>query len=212
MMTRPILLLTATCLLAAAALAGEAWDYEEAVKYSASHDPHLVELADGRELSYVAGSLTRDEMRPWPAGKDLLLAYRGDVGVVLVDPSSQKYLSIVGGLKKQPIEMLLDQCLAIEANQTTLGMAECNRAARDRWDRELNRVYKQLMASLDEDAREALRDSQRQWIRFRDLQIQAIGAIYYGPDSGAIGRIQAAQQVMELTRTQALRLQTYLGR
>jgi uncharacterized protein YecT (DUF1311 family) len=212
-MTRScILLLAASSLLATPAPADETWYYHEPVKYKDGHDPHLIDLVDGRKLSYVGGTLTLDEMLQWPPGKDLVLAYRGDVGTILVDPSSQKYFAIVGGLEEQPIDILLEECLEAETNWTTRGMMQCHGAARDRWDQELNRVYQQLMASLDRDAREALKAAQRQWIRFRDQQVTAIGAIYYGPGSGTLGRVQAAHQVMELTRTQALRLVTYLGR
>ena len=203
-------LLAALSLLAVPATADEAWDYQEPVKYKTNHDPNAIELVDGRELDYVGGTLTWDEMDKWPEGKDLLLAYRDDVGNVVVDPSSQKYFFIVGGLKDHPIDLLLQQCL--DTNSSTMGMSQCNKDAENRWDRVLNLAYTKLTGSLGEDAGKALQAAQGEWADFRDSQITAIEAIYLGPGSGTIGGVEVAHQTMELTRSQALRLLTYLDR
>jgi uncharacterized protein YecT (DUF1311 family) len=67
-----------------------------------------------------------------------------------------------------PIDRALDDCVGTAEGGPTMGQVQCLRTAHDAWDRELNRVYGQLMGKLDPQSRTLLRDAQRQWLAFRD--------------------------------------------
>jgi uncharacterized protein YecT (DUF1311 family) len=42
------------------------------------------------------------------------------------------------------------------------------------WDKELNRVYGELLQQLPKEDKSALKDSQQEWIRFRDRKLKLI--------------------------------------
>src|SRR5260221_6805118 len=82
-------------------------------------------------------------------------------------------------------------CLSFVAAWTTLGWAaapaidcqnvssqyqvnQCAEIEYKRVDRELNRVYRQLMSRLQPDAQQRLRNEQRHWINERDAKCQAV--------------------------------------
>ena len=51
---------------------------------------------------------------------------------------------------------------------TTVAMVLCNGVAHDHWDREMNRVYRDLMKRARGELRTSIRDAQRSWIAYRD--------------------------------------------
>ena len=79
--------------------------------------------------------------------------------------------------KEHPIEQRLARCT--DANPTTPGMINCTEKAAEEWDAEMNRVYSALMKEYKGDDRAAaLKESQREWIVFRDSELKAIDRIY----------------------------------
>jgi len=64
-------------------------------------------------------------------------------------------------------------CFALACSGWSQTQAEMNQDAAQRFakaDAELNVVYKKLMASLDDVAKEKLRAAQRAWVAFRDAE------------------------------------------
>jgi uncharacterized protein YecT (DUF1311 family) len=80
--------------------------------------------------------------------------------------------------EKHPIDVWLESC--IEKNSTTAGMLNCSSQALDKWDKELNRIYKELMKKLSSEEKELLRQSQLQWIKFRDAEFKWIDNLFLG--------------------------------
>jgi len=78
--------------------------------------------------------------------------------------------------EEHPIDSELGRCT--ERNDTTIGMLNCSGAAYERWDAELNAVYRELMANLPPAAADQLRNAQRRWLAFRDEEFKAINEIY----------------------------------
>lgn len=183
------------------------WDYREDVKYSENHDPSMVWLADGRKLEVIYGSIPWEEVQTWSKGRMLILGYRIGVGTVLYDVETKKELPVVSGMDKHPLDLLLERCL--EENWTTRGMIECYGNANNSWDLELNAHYKRLMATLNSEQKASLRKSQIAWIKFKDAQLESIGAIY--DRDGTMWGIVRSQQAMSVTRDQALRLNSFSG-
>lgn len=68
--------------------------------------------------------------------------------------------------KKHPIDAWLEK--AIEKDSTNVGMRRATVQATEKWDREMNRVCKKLMAELKPNQKAALVKSQKAWLAFRD--------------------------------------------
>ena len=119
-----------------------------------------------------------------------------------------KALALVALLSfEHPIEAELAKCL--DKNGSTQGMVECEDQAAKKWDAELNRVYKELMAKLKPESQKALKESQLAWIRFRDQERLYIQALYGGFD-GTMYRPMAVDACKQVIRQRAEHLQHYL--
>src|SRR5881397_914981 len=77
---------------------------------------------------------------------------------------------------QHPIDKALEAC--IDKNGSTAGMVECTDKAYAAWDKELNKNYGDLMRKLATKQKEALRLSQLEWIKHRDLEFKFIDSIY----------------------------------
>jgi uncharacterized protein YecT (DUF1311 family) len=106
-----------------------------------------------------------------------------------------------------PIDSALSSCLDI--HETTLGMVECFATAQEQWDAELNRAYNELMKLLDTSSKENLRRSQREWIQFRDQEMEFMNN-WYGRMDGTLWKIVAAERKAEFVKRRALALQSYI--
>jgi uncharacterized protein YecT (DUF1311 family) len=107
-----------------------------------------------------------------------------------------------------PLDALLDACLAKPEGSSTLGMVECTGAAIRAWDKRLNEVYQQVIAGLDPKSRELLRASQRRWVAFREAEHEAMG----GPwrqDRGTIIRVLTANADLSAIKERVQELQLY---
>lgn len=110
-------------------------------------------------------------------------------------------------LSAHPISESLDQC--IEQDPSTSGQLECMDIAFDKWDKELNRIYTILMNRLDDDSKETLRESQRQWIKFMDKELGFLDD-YYSNFSGTMYVPMHAFEPIRITSERAQKLQDYL--
>ncbi|MBT8379336.1 MAG: DUF1311 domain-containing protein [Ignavibacteria bacterium] len=110
--------------------------------------------------------------------------------------------------EKHPIDIKVEECIANESNQTTIGMINCIQTAMEEWDAELNKYYKRLMNTLNTDEQEKLRDAQRQWLVFRDKEFEFIG-MRYGKMEGTMFNIIEADSRSNIVRQRALELKSY---
>lgn len=181
-------------------------DYKELVYYKENHDPLIIYLEDGRKLEVDFESIPWEEVNSWPAGKEINFGYTIGKGAILQDPVTGRTMNVLAGLEKHPLDLILDKCL--KEDYSTQGMVECFANANSNWDQELNAKYNKLIAILNEDAKSAVRDSQRKWIIFRDAQIAAINSVY--DLEGTMWRVGKMKRIMEVTKDQALRLNSLL--
>jgi uncharacterized protein YecT (DUF1311 family) len=107
-----------------------------------------------------------------------------------------------------PIDTRLAECMGTAQNQSTYGMIGCIQAAAEEWDRELNAQYKKLMEILPAETRSKLKAAQKQWIAWRDKEMECSGALYYGMD-GSMWKIAAASRHCDVVRQRALDLAAY---
>lgn len=101
---------------------------------------------------------------------------------------------------------------SIDADNTTVGMIEALREAEVAYDKLLNKYYKLLIAKLAEPDKETLRQSQRNWIKFRDGEKLLISTLlednYTG--GGTMYQVEEASANLDLTKERVQKLFSYL--
>jgi uncharacterized protein YecT (DUF1311 family) len=104
------------------------------------------------------------------------------------------------------VDTVLAKCL--EEHTTTAGMADCLATAEDLWDKELNKYYRLLLLKLDTLGQKRLKESQKQWLIFRDNEIKFISRAY-GNQDGTMWIIIRADRIAQLVRRRAVDLIEY---
>ncbi|WGL94860.1 lysozyme inhibitor LprI family protein [Arsenophonus nasoniae] len=105
------------------------------------------------------------------------------------------------------IDQTLEQCLAKPTTVSTLDSVDCYQNALKLWDNELNKQYQLLIADkkLSSRFKTALKKSQLAWIKYRDLNLEAINR-FYDTQQGTYWGIAAMANKIELTKNKALEL------
>lgn len=91
--------------------------------------------------------------------------------------------------------------------QTTHEMIMIGKEAYDKADKELNKVYAELVATLSETHKEKLVKAQREWIRFRDLDCDFAMSEYEG---GSMQPLVHLSCMTEKTETRIAELKAYM--
>jgi uncharacterized protein YecT (DUF1311 family) len=110
--------------------------------------------------------------------------------------------------EKHPIDAELEE--RIDADPSTAGMIEACQWAEGEWDKLLNENYQALMKKLDKKNQDRLRASQREWVKFRDLEFAFNGNFYGGMD-GTMFQTIAVGDRADFVRERALKLGSYLN-
>ena len=110
-------------------------------------------------------------------------------------------------IEKHPIDVALDKRL--EAGPTTHGTVEAYEYAAKEWDKLLNKNYNALMKKLSKEEQDKLRASQREWIKYRDLEF-AFNEKYWGKFQGTMYITFPYAFQCNFVRERALRLGYYL--
>jgi uncharacterized protein YecT (DUF1311 family) len=87
-----------------------------------------------------------------------------------------------------------------EMNQTSASEAEAA-------DKELNAVYKKVLATLDEEGVALLKKSQRAWLAYRDAEAAFSADLFRG---GSLAPMQYSETLAALTRERSERLKECL--
>ncbi|MCD4791683.1 MAG: DUF1311 domain-containing protein [Bacteroidales bacterium] len=110
------------------------------------------------------------------------------------------------------VEQMLS--LRMDNDYTTTGMVNTMYEAEKEYDKLLNKYYKILLKKLNESDQEALKQSQRNWIKFRDSERNLNGIIskpeYSG--GGTIQNIFVASEYFEITKNRVIELYHYISR
>ena len=107
---------------------------------------------------------------------------------------------------KHPIDLEREKRLGTA--QTTGDMIEVLQWAAGEWDKLLNENYKALMQNLEKEQQEKLRASQREWIKFRDMEFDFNES--YNSDYGTMAGINISAFQCSFVRERALALGIYL--
>ncbi|WP_064366579.1 lysozyme inhibitor LprI family protein [Pantoea ananatis] len=102
------------------------------------------------------------------------------------------------------IDITLNRCL--NQADTTLALMQCQDAATQKWDKEMNTQYSALMKKLSGQPREKLRAAQRAWMKYREAWLAASRSQLN--TQGTLGPVALAAQSTALVRNQTLQLQS----
>jgi uncharacterized protein YecT (DUF1311 family) len=105
-----------------------------------------------------------------------------------------------------PIDKELTECM--DKNPSTMGLLDCIDIAYQKWDDELNTYYKKLTNILDDEGKINLKEAQRKWIEFRDLEFKNIQSIYSFKEGTMYLPMQALDR-MEIVKKRAMELGSY---
>lgn len=191
-----------TLLLSGAAQASDLIG-EARVVYKEQHDPNLIALADGRELSVLYVDGMWETVSALDPGTELQLGFDAEHGTVLALPNGGPQIPVVDDLGDQhPISRAAESCM--QRRDSTLGMHECLGEAIERWDLQLNLHYRRLTGGLSEETLAEVKAAQRAWMAWRDAQYEAFTAL--GSESGSLGGVINGQRRLAIVREQAVRL------
>jgi uncharacterized protein YecT (DUF1311 family) len=109
--------------------------------------------------------------------------------------------------KKHPIDKALDECM--DKAPSTFGMRDCDDKALEMWDKELNKVYRELYAKLDPEGQRALKAAQTEWIKYRDEEYKLTDAIY-SKLQGSMYTWMSVDHRVGIVRQRAEALKSYL--
>lgn len=88
---------------------------------------------------------------------------------------------------------------------STIDTDQCYAMATAAWDKELGTQYKLLMKDLPDNARIALRDSQREWIKYRNTYNKGIEE-FYKKEEGTIWTLISSESKMNVIKDKAIDL------
>jgi uncharacterized protein YecT (DUF1311 family) len=108
---------------------------------------------------------------------------------------------------KHPIDIWLEHC--INSNPTTAGMNTCVAGATIKWDKEMNKVYKELMPRLTVKQKTALKKSQVAWLKFRDEEFNFLDN-FYSDFQGTMWSNILMGEKLSILKQRTLMLQVYL--
>ena len=185
---------------------GSHYSFEEITTYVGNHDPGYVELGNGQEVTVDFDPIPWEEVDDWQVGKLVSLIYEPATQIRLKDLDSQTSVPVYFYSGDHPIDRLESACIDVAGD--TISYAECYSQSRKAWDMELNSNYLMLLKMLDDEEKSKVRAAQRQWIKFRDAQIEAVSTIAQRP--GTIWTIRAANLNSGLTKAQAMRLRSLI--
>jgi len=78
------------------------------------------------------------------------------------------------------------------------------------WDKELNQIYKKLLSKLDREPREALIESQKEWLQYHLKETKFVEEIFiYNGYLGSRGPVSLATDIKERIRERTMQLFEY---
>ncbi len=101
-----------------------------------------------------------------------------------------------------------------EKDYSTLGMIETSLFYEEEYDKLLNKYYKLLYNSLDDEGKKVLKATQLNWIKLRDSEKLLVNELYQSTyekmGGGTIWRVIAADARADITRRRVIELYNYL--
>jgi len=112
-----------------------------------------------------------------------------------------------GGDAPHPIDVWFDK--TIESKTTTADIRAVQAEAHQRWDAVLNQLYKDVMAKLSGRNGEQFKQAQRNWLRFREAEMQFLSTAVY--TDGTMAPVILSDVGLKMLKTRVCQLMTHLA-
>jgi hypothetical protein len=187
------------------------WIYSEPVRYRENHDPSVIWLEDGRQLTVQFGTITWEQVeKGWSAGRQLTLAYSARQGCVLIDEETRDLLQVIGGWGDgHPLDVILRRNL--ELTQSTVDISEAYQANGLRWVAEIDRLYRLYLESdrTTTGQRRFIMAEKAAWLKYRAAHDDFAGSLV-ARSNGTMWTIRVKEHDHAHCRDQAHHLQALL--
>lgn len=93
---------------------------------------------------------------------------------------------------------------------TTLGWGALESKYTEIWDKELNQIYKKLLSKLDKEPREALIESQKEWLQYHLRETKFVEKTFINDGNlGSQGSVSLGRVIRERNRERTMQLFEY---
>lgn len=107
-----------------------------------------------------------------------------------------------------PIDAQRLECRNSKENQDTDNSIRCEYSARIAWEKEVNKYSDLLLKVLKPAEKKVFKSAQKQWITYRDSEMEFANSLYKNMESEAWLVVHAVR-LTNIFRTRALELQEY---
>jgi uncharacterized protein YecT (DUF1311 family) len=121
------------------------------------------------------------------------------------------FLVLADDAPQRPIDVWYAKAMD-KTNGSTFAMIDVESQAYEKWDAELNIVYKRLLWKLDSKGQQSLRESERNWITWRQSESKFSTALWNKATDGQPGTLDRYAELhmeVELVRERVLLLLGY---
>lgn len=140
------------------------------------------------------------------------------------DPSNNEVLTmsignydLTGEFYDEMLRNPIDHDYEVEFNEfqnskeiTTLGWGALESKYIEIWDKELNQIYKKLLSKLDKEPREALIESQKEWLQYHLRETKFVEKTFINNGYlGSQGSVSLGRVIRERNRERTMRLFEY---
>ena len=180
--------------------------FSKTVTFKEFHDPGWLLTEDNQSFYFHYKGFTYENISTWKRGRKLFFYFTPKEGVMMFDQISGAKATVEQS-GKHPIELITEESL--KKNTSTMGMAGVYSEEYDRWDSELNRIYKILRATYTPEEFKTIQKMQRSWLQYRDNRNEVNGMIH-NKDQGTITIIESNYRPIAPLKSQVLFLQSLL--
>lgn len=162
--------------------------------------PDVVSTGDGTELKEITEGLSDT------ANNKKIL------------PMSIGNLDLKGEFYDEMLRNPIDHDYEVEFNEaqnskeiiTTMGWGALESKYTEIWDKELNQIYKELLSKLDEEPREALIESQKEWLQYHLRETKFVEKTFINNGYlGSQGSVSLGTVIRERIRERTMQLFEY---
>lgn len=126
-------------------------------------------------------------------------------------------MNLTGEFYDEMLRNPIDHDYEVEINElqnskeiTTLGWGALESKYTEIWDKELNQIYKKLLSKLDKEPREALIESQKEWIQYHLRETKFVEKTFINNGNlGSQGSVSLGRVIRERIRERTMQLFEY---
>ncbi|CAI6082655.1 hypothetical protein PAECIP112173_03644 [Paenibacillus sp. JJ-100] len=161
--------------------------------------PNVANTGNGTELGGVT------EGQPERSSPEMLFRSMGNF-----ESSGEFYDEMLRNPIDHDYEMEFNELLNSKEIITTMDWGAFEGKYEKIWDEELNHIYEKLLSKLDRESREALIESQKEWLKYNLKETKFVEKTFIDTGYlGSKGSVSLARDIMERIRERTMQLMEY---